>query len=227
MGSLNAGTKETFRVEAFSDGVFAISITLLVLDIHVPQVKGNELLLPALLQHWTNYLAFLIGFFTILICWINHHCMFEYIRRTNSTLLMLNGVKLLVVSFTPFVTAVLSKYIGTPQQATAVSIYAFNFLLMGLAMFLICGYACRHQYVSEPPKNRKAFVKLYAFAAILSATIFLVSFVSTLFALILFFVMFLIFMSPKTVVAFLEKRQGENELSPSVIQSLEPEQVSL
>jgi uncharacterized membrane protein len=224
MGLFQTNTKETSRIEAFSDGVFAIAITLLVLDIHVPEIKGDQSLLTALLKQWTNYLAFLVGFFTILICWINHHVMFEYIHKANSTLLMLNGLKLLVISFTPFVTAVLSKYIGTPQQSTAVTIYGFNFALMGIAMFLICAYSCMQQFVKEPLKRRKAFKKLYAFAAILSITIFLVSFVSTPFALVLFFAMFFIFMSPKRVVSFLEKRQREHNLSTSLIETLEPEQ---
>ena len=70
------GPKETARVEAFSDGVFAIAITLLVLDIHVPEVKDNEKLLTLVLHDWAAHLAFLIGFFTILVCWINHHYMF-------------------------------------------------------------------------------------------------------------------------------------------------------
>ncbi|MBA3649714.1 MAG: DUF1211 domain-containing protein [Chitinophagales bacterium] len=63
--------KETIRLEAFTDGVFAIAITLLVLDIHVPIVKDGESLLQSLLANWVTYLAFLIGFFTILVCWIN------------------------------------------------------------------------------------------------------------------------------------------------------------
>ncbi len=126
--------KETSRIEAFSDGVFAIAITLLVLDIHVPVVKNGESLFPLLLRDWQTYLAFLIGFFTVLVCWINHHYMFEFIKKSNGMLLLLNGFKLLVVSFTPFATALLSKYIATPQQQTAVNIYAFNFFLMGLAM---------------------------------------------------------------------------------------------
>ncbi len=127
-------TKETIRVEAFSDGVFAIAITLLVLDIHVPEVKENQSLLRLLLADWTTHLAFLIGFFTILVCWINHHYMFEHIRKCNGMLLLLNGFKLLVVSFTPFATAVISRYMGTIHQQTAVNLYGLNFFLMGLAM---------------------------------------------------------------------------------------------
>lgn len=196
-------SKETLRLEAFSDGVFAIAITILVLDIHVPEVKANESLFQALMQHWTGYLAFLIGFFTILVCWINHHFMFEHIRKSNSMLMLVNGLKLLVVSFTPFVTAVLSKYINTPQQPVAVSIYAFNFLFMGFSMFLICNYANRKKFVHSSRDYAKGLVQLYAFAAIISFSIFLVSFASTLGALFLSCVMFFIFLFPKKAINFL------------------------
>src|SRR5690349_6121492 len=94
--------KETSRLEAFSDGVFGFAITLLVLDIHVPTVANGQTLSQVLAADWATYLAFLIGFFTILICWINHHFMFDYIFKSNSKLLLLNGFKLLVVTFTPY-----------------------------------------------------------------------------------------------------------------------------
>ena len=99
----------TGRLQAFSDGIFAIAITLLVLDIHVPDVTGNQSLLKAVLHNWEPMLAFMIGFFTLLVCWINHHYMFEVICKSNGMLLLLNGFKLLVVSFTPFATALLSN----------------------------------------------------------------------------------------------------------------------
>lgn len=199
--------KETIRLEAFSDGVFAIAITLLVLDIHVPEVKGNESLLQPILNQWPNYLAFLIGFFTILVCWINHHCMFDYIHKTDGTLLLLNGFKLLMVSFTPFATSILSKYIGTAHQQTAVSLYAFSFFLMGFAMTLIWDYA-RHKGLMKPvsEENLKAATRLYRLASIFSAMIFLASFVTTLGALMLSLVMFLLFMFPRKSIHFFIKR---------------------
>ncbi|HET9824683.1 MAG TPA: TMEM175 family protein [Chitinophagaceae bacterium] len=204
-------SKETVRLEAFSDGVFAIAATLLVLDIHVPDVKADQSLLQAIMSHWTNHIAFLIGFFTILICWINHHYMFEYIQKSDSGLLLMNGFKLLVVTFTPFVTAVLSKYINTPQQPVAVSIYAFNFLLMGLAMFLICRYASREKYVRGSRQEEKALVQLYAFAAVFSAIIFVVSFATTFGALVLACIMFLIFLFPGRAFGFLMMRSGPEQ----------------
>src|SRR3954454_9569510 len=113
--------KETTRIEAFSDAVFAIAITLLILEIHVPVANDTETLLHSLLNEWTSFLALLIGFFTLLVCWINHHYMFSFIHKTNSVLLLLNGFKLLVVTTTPFATALLAKNIQTNWQASAIS----------------------------------------------------------------------------------------------------------
>src|SRR6476661_5906430 len=102
---------ETARIEAFSDGVFAIAITLLILEIHVPAVKANETLMHSLLHEWESFLALFVGFFTLLTCWINHHYMFSVIRKCNSPLMLVNGFKLLVVTITPFATALLAKNI--------------------------------------------------------------------------------------------------------------------
>ncbi|MEO5673954.1 MAG: hypothetical protein ABIQ74_04855 [Chitinophagales bacterium] len=93
--------------------------------------------------------------------------MFELICRNNGMLLLLNGFKLLVVSFTPFATALLSKYIGTANQQTAVTIYAFNFFLMGTAMTIIWLYATRHGFTkSDSTTVLKASDQLYIFASV-------------------------------------------------------------
>jgi uncharacterized membrane protein len=204
-------TKETGRVEAFSDGVFAIAITLLVLDIHVPDIKENESLLQHLLADWTTHLAFLIGFFTILVCWINHHYMFEHIRKCNGMLLLLNGFKLLVVSFTPFATAVISKYMGTTHQQIATNLYALNFFLMGLAMTGIWCYAYQNKLLkSASPEFLKAVNQLYILAPVISGTIFILSFINIWISLVLFGVMFMIYVIPKKSAMRLEKLRGSN-----------------
>ncbi len=204
--------KETSRIESFSDGVFAVAITLLVLDIHVPAAKDNESLLQLILQDWSHYLAFLIGFLTILICWINHHYMFEHIHKSNGMLLLINGFKLLVVSFTPFVTALLSKYIQTPHMHIAVCLYAANFSLMGIAMFGIWSYAYRQGFTqANTPQELKAATQLYIFAGTCSTAIFLLSFATTLGALILSAIMFSIFLFPKKSIAFLMARNGRQK----------------
>src|SRR5260370_18656673 len=87
---------ETNRVEAFSDGMFAIAITLLILEIKVP-AAGQGNLAAALLRQWPSYLAFFLSFAFIGIMWMNHHRMFTHIRRSADTLLVLNLLLLLSV----------------------------------------------------------------------------------------------------------------------------------
>src|SRR3954471_2154145 len=108
-----AGVSETTRVEAFSDGIFAIAITLLVLNVRVPlpDLTGHgSTLLPALLHLWPAYLGYLISFFTIGIMWVNHHSMFALIRRTDRYFLLLSVFFLLWIAVLPFPTAVLAEY---------------------------------------------------------------------------------------------------------------------
>ena len=96
--------KETGRVEAFSDGVFAIAITLLILEIKVPKLSHDSppaALARALLDLWPSFLAFLLSFFAILIMWINHHGLFNMVRRVSPGFLYANGFLLLFVSFVP------------------------------------------------------------------------------------------------------------------------------
>ena len=103
-------SKDTARTEAFSDGVFAIAITLLVLDIKVPQELPESVRLgTALLQLWPSYLAFLTSFVTIGIMWINHHRLFTLIKRSDHWLLQLNGLLLLEDTFLPFPTAIVAE----------------------------------------------------------------------------------------------------------------------
>jgi len=198
--------KETSRIEGFSDGVFAIAITLLILDIHVPEFHEGETLLSTLMHEWASMLALLIGFFTILVCWINHHYMFQVIRKMDSRLLLLNGFKLLIVTITPFSTALLSKHLESGWRDSAISIYAFNFALMGMAMTAIWYYAKAMKYISIP--NQEALTsatRLYFFASFLSILIWIFSFINIAACLALFGLMFLIFIFPEKMVALQAK----------------------
>lgn len=205
----NEQAKETSRIEAFSDGVFAIAITLLILDIHVPEFKENESLLIALSHEWASILALLIGFFTILICWINHHFMFTMIRQSNSKLLLVNGFKLLVVTITPFSTALLSKHIQSGWGPSAINIYAFNFAMMGVAMSGVWFYANSMGFTRAASKViLSTTTRLYIFAGIFSTVIWIISFFSILTCLVLSGIMFLIFVFPEKMVAWQVKRNA-------------------
>jgi uncharacterized membrane protein len=207
--------KETSRIEAFSDAVFAIAITLLILEIHVPAANDKESLLHSLLHEWTSFLALLIGFFTLLVCWINHHYMFSFIHKSNSVLLLLNGFKLLVVTTTPFATALLAKNIQTNWQASAVSVYSFNFMLMGYAMTGIWMYAKKQGFIkTDSERKLRAATRLYIFASLFSTLIWIVSYINMIACLVLFCTMFVIFVFPERVVSMQMHRNIKHRSVP-------------
>jgi len=106
----------TARLEAFSDGVFAIAITLLVLEIGVPHVGAGQSLAEALRHLWPSYFGYAVSFVTIGVMWANHHAMFKDIDRQNHLLVALNLFLLMTISFLPFSTAVLAAYMRDGDQ---------------------------------------------------------------------------------------------------------------
>jgi uncharacterized membrane protein len=127
--------KETARVEAFSDGVFAIAITLLILEIKVPKVDiqmTNSQLFNLLINLWPSYFAFLLSFTAVLIMWINHHGFFKYLKTINSKFLYANGFLLLMVTFIPFPTAVLAEHINSTAANVSAAFYCGAMVLVSV-----------------------------------------------------------------------------------------------
>ena len=144
------------RLAAFSDGVFAFAITLLVLDLHVPAEHGHatEPLLSLLHSDWTSYLAFLCSFYLISIKWINHHNMVHEIERVDNGLLALNMLLLLFVCVVPFTTSLLADYATDPLAYQATMLYAAVWSIGGLTYTLFWVYAVKRGLVSE--KHRRS-----------------------------------------------------------------------
>jgi uncharacterized membrane protein len=117
----------TERIQAFSDGVFAVAITLLILDIHVPaleETRGDALALLSGMAHlWPHYLSFFLSFLFVGTIWSNHHTMFSYIKRSNQVLIPLNLLLLLCMVVVAFTAGLLGLYINQPAQWVAVLIY--------------------------------------------------------------------------------------------------------
>jgi uncharacterized membrane protein len=97
------------RLEAFSDGVFAIVMTLLVIEIRPPEVEEGGSLGQALWDLWPNYAGYLVSFLVIGMMWLNHHRIFEQVRAVDSPLLLLNLILLLWTALLPFPTAVMAE----------------------------------------------------------------------------------------------------------------------
>nr|WP_090344488.1 TMEM175 family protein [Mycolicibacterium malmesburyense]CRL76038.1 hypothetical protein CPGR_03808 [Mycolicibacterium malmesburyense] len=128
-------------MEAFSDGVFAIAITLLVLEIGVPD--GSEAdLLGAVARQWPSYLTYLVSFSTIGAVWLEHSVITEFLERATPALIRLNLLLLLLVSFLPFPTRLLGDYMGeSDAQRVAVTVYGINLLLVAGVVSLMWRYA--------------------------------------------------------------------------------------
>jgi len=125
---LAGNDRDTSRLEAFSDGVIAIAITLLILEVRVPHVNEGELdgqsLWSALGDLWPSYLGYGLSFAVIGIMWANHHAIFKHIVRTTHYLVLLNLLLLFMIAFIPFPTALLAEYLTHDNERTAVIVYA-------------------------------------------------------------------------------------------------------
>jgi uncharacterized membrane protein len=176
--------KETGRIEAFSDGIFGIAITLLILNIRVPsvtEIQGKVTLLDALLRQWPAYFSYLNSFLTILITWMNHHKLFQQIRRSDHVFLLLNGLLLLGITFVPFPAAVLAAYINTSDAKTAAALYSGAFFVTAVLFYVLWQYASRGQRLlarSHDAESVAAISRQYRFGPPLYLISFLLAFVS-------------------------------------------------
>jgi len=134
----------THRLEAFSDGVFAIAITLLILEIKVPghDMLDHESLSRYLLRIWPKYFAYVMSFIAIGIYWSNHHYIFKLYTKTNHIFNLMNVIFLMAIAFLPFPTAVFGDYImDDMQRKSAVTFYAIGIYLPALVWLLMWWYA--------------------------------------------------------------------------------------
>jgi uncharacterized membrane protein len=149
------------RVEAFSDGVFAVAATLLIFNVQLDKTAPGGLL-AALLAAWPKYAAYVAGFLTIGVMWINHHGLFERIARLNRALLFINLLLLMAIVFIPFATAELGANILVPRDAnTAASLYALNAFVIAILFGLLWTYALIHPGLLAPDVDRQAAVRAW------------------------------------------------------------------
>ena len=128
------------RLEAFSDGVFAIAATLLVLELRVPTDGGD--LARELVALWPAYAAYLVSFMTIGIIWVNHHTLLEHCRRVDRRFLYLNLLLLIAVGIVPFPTALVGRYILSEGAATAaLVVYGLGAVLIAIGFSGLFFYA--------------------------------------------------------------------------------------
>jgi len=183
---MSATPSETFRIEAFADAVFAIAITLLVIEIRLP--PHEEVLRiggvgPALLQLWPSYVGYAISFIVIGIMWANHHNLMKLVDRVDHGFIRLTLLLLLCVAFLPFPTAVMADHLADPdthEQAVAVAFYCGCFTVTALFYFLMWWHAARNRrliasHVSDDAV--RAITRAYVPGSLLYLTATLLAFV--------------------------------------------------
>jgi uncharacterized membrane protein len=140
---LRTGHAEKNRVEAFSDGVLAIVVTLLILDVQIPHgISGsNAALWQALRQQLPMIGAWILSFFFVLVFWVTHHYFFKQLEAVDRGVLWLNGIFLLTISFTPFPTALLGLY---PNLSASSTLLACAMFVTASSFTVLRWYATRH-----------------------------------------------------------------------------------
>lgn len=176
-----AETNPNSRLEAFCDGVFAIAITLLVIDIKIPSTASvnNAADLWLALKHiFPSIFAFLLSFIIILITWVNHHNTMRQLNKTASSFIYANGFLLLTVAFIPFPTSLIGEYILSGHAAPAVILYTAVLALQAIGWILISRTALKNHLCKNERstlvirKNGKFGFFAFAFYSVCAITAF-------------------------------------------------------
>lgn len=192
-------TSDTARLEAFSDGVFAIAITLLILEIKVP---GSDVagLGRELTRQWPSYLAFFISFAFIGIMWMNHHRMFTHIKKSDDVLLVLNLALMFGVCVIPFTTALLAAHLGHPGARVAVVVYDSAYFVIAIFFNWLWRYAARRDgHLLSSEVNREAAQRIteqYNYGPVAYAIAIAIAWVSITASLLINLVLALFFAIP-------------------------------
>jgi len=177
---------DTDRLEAFSDGVLAVAITLLVLDLHVP-VPGRGSLANQLAGEWPSFAAYLVSFFVIGIIWVNHHGVLHNVARVDRTAMFVNLLLLMFVTAIPFSTAIVARYLhqGSRDAHLAAAIYGLPVLGVALSFTALCAWAARRGllHASVPGRGAASSVRRFAAGSVAIAAAIGVAFVSAIAAL--------------------------------------------
>jgi uncharacterized membrane protein len=203
---MSSTPSETFRLEAFADAVFAIAITLLIIEIRLP--PHEEVLRlggvgPALVSLWPSYVGYLISFIVIGIMWANHHNLMKLIDRVDHGFITLTLLLLLCVAFLPFPTAVMAEHLADPdahERAVAVAFYCGSFTVTAIFYFLMWWHAARgRRLIADhvPDAAVQAITKAYLPGWLLYLSATLLAFVHVGISLAIIVGLAVLYMLPK------------------------------
>jgi len=143
--ALNQSGITKSRLETFSDGVLAIVNTLLALELRPPEVERGQTLASALWEQWPSYLAYLLAFGQIGVIWLNHHRLFDQVRRVDGKLLLLNLNLLMWISLIPFPTALVAEHLRDGGQATETAVAVFS----GVLFLTSVGFTALYAWITH------------------------------------------------------------------------------
>lgn len=187
--------KKTARLEAFSDGIFGVAITLLAIEIGIKEYEGatNENLWHKIIENWAEYFTYFNSFATVLLIWMGHHKIFNRIWKANRIIILLNGLVLLFVVLFPFPTKTVGNFIGTEAINTAVAFYAgFTGIIVFCMLLLNLGIINNPKSIINADKNLPWFknqIKQQCMAILVYAIATIVAFYSPAIALTITFLM--------------------------------------
>jgi uncharacterized membrane protein len=205
------------RLVYFSDAVFAIVITLLVLDIKVPHVDGGvDGLLQSLKAQWSVYLSFLLSFSLTGVVWINHNHMFRYIRQTDHSLLIINCLLLMCVVAIPFSAALLSEYLLRPGATVGAVTYGAVLTIGGIIFNWVWLYATKNGRLTGPkPDNSKIrqLTREFRMGPVLYFVGMLLGFVNVFLSLAVYIILIVYFVLPESPKKRRQREALENGTS--------------
>lgn len=200
---------DTARVEAFSDGVFAIAITLLILGVTVPELRSNQTLTNSVLDLWPKVLSYFTSFAVIGIFWVGHHIMFNYIKRADRNFLWLNILFLSIISFFPFPVALIGQY---HRDKISLIVYGATLTLAGLAfgaMWLYASHEHRLITANLPDRIIRLGRRVVFMAPLVYAAAVLISFFNTSVTLTIYILVPLLYIWPSQIDELMEYAESE------------------
>jgi uncharacterized membrane protein len=188
--------KETGRIEAFSDGVFCVAMTLLAIEIGIDAkgIANDTDFVHAIIGHWPIYLSYAISFVNVLLAWMGHHGLFKHLRNTDNAVMMANGLLLMLIALVPFPTKTLGVFLQTGAFKAAVIFYTGYFVLISLAFRLLWAAAAGKTDIlvhGISPAQIKRITRNENIGLVCNAVILATAFVSPWTALVFSFVMWI------------------------------------
>ncbi|HLF35618.1 MAG TPA: TMEM175 family protein [Cyclobacteriaceae bacterium] len=190
--------KSLARIESFSDAIFGFAITLLVLDLlQIPRPEIGENLFQSFRNHWQSFFAFLVGFCTILICWINHHHLFRYLMRYDARFIWINGILLLIVTFTPFPTSLFSEFL-LKENSIGLILFGLTYFLIACIADLIWTYSHKFHLLDENEDEAyyRSIRMIFHLGVLYTLISFIICFISINVAMGMYMILFSVFAFP-------------------------------